>query len=46
MALLNKRFGPLAPDMVARLANAEVDQLSKWGLNFVDASTLDQVFRD
>jgi predicted transposase YdaD len=45
-ALLGKRFGPLNPDVAARLAHANVTQLSKWVLNFVDADSLDQVFRD
>jgi hypothetical protein len=45
-ALLGKRFGPLNPDVAARLAHANVTQLSKWVLNFVDADSVDQVFRD
>ncbi|MYN26112.1 DUF4351 domain-containing protein [Duganella levis] len=45
-ALLGKRFGPLDPDVAVRLSNADVEQLSKWVLNFVDADSLDQVFRD
>jgi predicted transposase YdaD len=46
VALLNKRFGVLDPAVAARLANADVEQLSSWALNFVDAQSLDEVFRD
>jgi predicted transposase YdaD len=46
VAQLSKRFGTLSPEVAARLANADVTQLSRWALNFVDAGSLDQVFRD
>jgi len=45
-AQLAKRFGPLEPQVAVRLADADVAQLSKWALNFVDAQSLDEVFRD
>lgn len=44
-ALLAKRFGPLQPEVQARLAAADTDTLSSWALNVIDAPTLDQVFR-
>lgn len=43
---LRKRFGVLEPHVVLRLVTADVDELSSWALNFVDASSLDEVFRD
>jgi hypothetical protein len=45
-AMLAKRFGPLDSAVERRLAQADVRQLSSWALNFVDADSLDQVFRD
>lgn len=45
-ALLDKRFGTIDPALRARLATADPLQLSAWALNFVDAGTLDEVFRD
>jgi hypothetical protein len=46
IAMLDRRFGALDPAVAERLAKAPVSQLSAWALNFVDAATLDQVFRD
>ncbi|MHA4867431.1 RpnC/YadD family protein [Duganella sp. PWIR1] len=45
-AVLAKRFGPLDAAVAARLARADVGQMSAWALNFVDARSLDEVFRD
>ena len=45
-AMLTKRFGALDPAVMARLAAADAERLSTWGLNLVDARTLDEVFRD
>ena len=45
-AMLAKRFGELDPVVMARLATADAERLSAWALNFVDARTLDEVFRD
>lgn len=42
---LSKRFGPLDQAVHARLAAADADALSAWALNFVDATSLDAVFR-
>jgi hypothetical protein len=45
--MLQHRFGPVLPDWVeARLAVASTDQLEAWGLAFVDAQTLEQVFAE
>jgi predicted transposase YdaD len=41
---LTKRFGVLDAEVCARLAAADVEQLSAWAANFVDATTLDEVF--
>jgi hypothetical protein len=43
--MLTTRFGKLNEDVLARLAAASVEQLSAWARNFVDATTLDEVFR-
>jgi predicted transposase YdaD len=43
---LDKRFGSLDDSVRARLAAADAEALSAWALNFVDAATLEQVFRD
>jgi hypothetical protein len=42
---LTKRFGELDAAVRDRLSAADPDTLSSWALNFVDAVTLDQVFR-
>lgn len=41
---LERRFGPLPAEDVARLANATPRQLEAWGLALIDAPTLDAVF--
>lgn len=42
--LLTKRFGPLAPETIARLTSATPDQLQLWGDRVLDATSLDEVF--
>ena len=44
-AQLARRFGALDAAVAERLARASVEQLSAWALNFVDAHSLDEVFR-
>ncbi|MYM23996.1 DUF4351 domain-containing protein [Duganella sp. FT135W] len=44
--MLAKRFGALDPGTLARLATADAERLSEWGLKLLDARTLDEVFRD
>jgi hypothetical protein len=43
---LTKRFGPLAPEIQARLTQATSDQLERWGERLLDAESLDGVFDD
>lgn len=43
---LQRRFGPLGPDTLARLTNASVEQLERWADNILDAKTLEDVFGD
>jgi hypothetical protein len=45
-SMLAKRFGALDPGTLARLATADAERLSDWGLRLLDARTLDEVFRD
>lgn len=44
--MLAKRFGPLDAALLQRVATADVEQLSAWALNFVDAGSLNEVFGD
>jgi hypothetical protein len=44
--LLTKRFGPLAPEIQARLAQATSDQLERWGERLLDAESPEGVFDD
>ena len=44
--LLTKRFGVLAPDIEQKLTSAHSEQLERWALRLLDASTLDEVFSD
>jgi hypothetical protein len=44
--LLLKRFGPLEPGIRGRLHAATTEQLERWGEQFVEAQSLDEVFRD
>jgi hypothetical protein len=43
--LLEERFGVLDPATSARLADASTEQLFGWARAFVEAATLDEVFR-
>lgn len=43
---LARRFGPLSQETLDRLSQASRGQLETWGLNLLDAATLDEVFRD
>lgn len=42
---LERRFGPLPSRVQERLAQAFPEQLEIWGLELLDASTLDEVFK-
>jgi hypothetical protein len=43
--MLQRRFGPQLPDWVdKRLQTASVTQLESWGLSFVEAQTLQDIF--
>ena len=44
--LLNKRFGPLDDSTRARLNTATLEQLEHWTDRILDATSVDQVFRD
>ena len=44
--LLRQRFGELDVNVVARLAAADVGELTNWARNFVTATSLQEVFRD
>lgn len=39
-------FGSLPNDAAQRIRTANVSRLEGWALNFVDATTLEDVFRD
>lgn len=43
---LTRRFGPLTQETIDRLKTATAAQLETWGLNLLDAPTLEDVFRD
>jgi len=42
--LLERRFGPLSPLLRERLAQANRGQLETWGLNLLEAATVEEVF--
>ena len=42
--LLSRKFGPIPADVLARLRGASSGELETWGLNLLDADTLDDVF--
>lgn len=44
--LLARRFGPLSPEVLARIDAATLDQLEHWADNILDARSLDEVFCD
>lgn len=41
---LRRRFGPLAPDVEARVREADGTRLDDWGERILDAHELDDVF--
>ena len=43
---LDRRFGPLSPEVEARLANATERDLEQWTLRILDARTLAEVLGD
>ncbi|MEM6454679.1 MAG: Rpn family recombination-promoting nuclease/putative transposase [Acidobacteriota bacterium] len=43
---LEARFGALTPDVHARVDAADTDQLQRWAVRFVTASSIDAVFDD
>ncbi|HEX7386131.1 MAG TPA: DUF4351 domain-containing protein [Castellaniella sp.] len=43
---IQRRFGPLSENIIQRIHSAKASQLETWSLNFVDATELDDVFRD
>lgn len=46
LGMIQRRFGPVADDITQRVYAASSEQLELWALNFVDATTLDDVFRN
>jgi predicted transposase YdaD len=42
---LERRFGPLSPELQARIATAEPAELEEWGLRLLDAATAEEVLR-
>ena len=44
--LLVRKFGPLPKDIQQRIKTATATELEVWSLNFVDATTLDDVFSE
>ena len=44
LRLLARRFGALPPDVEARVARAEMDELLDWAMRLLDARSLDEVF--
>lgn len=43
---LTRRFGAIDPAILQRLDSATSDQLEQWGLNLLDATSWDEVFRE
>ncbi len=43
---IQRRFGPVDADTTQRVRTARARDLETWSLNFVDATTLDEIFRD
>ena len=42
---LSRKFGPLSPDTINRLRQADTRQLQAWSLSVLDAETLEHVFK-
>jgi hypothetical protein len=45
LRLLERRFGPLSPEVRARIEAAESAALEEWSLRVLDARTIEEVFR-
>ncbi|TLD44437.1 MAG: hypothetical protein FAZ92_03304 [Accumulibacter sp.] len=43
---LTRRFGPPSAETLARLNAATVEELEQWAENILDATTLEEVFKD
>ena len=43
---LERRFGSLSEATEARVRSADPDALERWSLRLLDATTLEEVFRD
>jgi hypothetical protein len=43
---MTRRFGPISEATQARLDNATLEQLEQWTDNILEASTLDDVFKE
>ena len=41
---LERRFGPLSPDMVSRIEGASPEELDTWTDQVLDASSLEEMF--
>jgi hypothetical protein len=46
LRLLRRRFGPLSPEVEARVRSADPDRLDRWSDSVLDARTLSDVFTD
>ena len=44
--LLQRKFGVIPPSVQQKLKTATSEQLEAWSLNILDATTLDEVFKD
>ncbi len=44
LRLLNRRFGPLSPDIIRRLSQSTPEQLEIWAERVLEARTIDEVF--
>ena len=43
--LLSRRFGPLPPEVLARIASASEEDINQWVDRILDAGCLEEVFR-
>ena len=43
--LLSRRFGPLPPEVLARIASASEEDINQWVDRILDAACLEDVFR-
>ena len=46
LRLLNRRFGPLSPDITRRLSQSTPEQLEIWAERVLDARAIDEVFAE